>query len=107
VEGEVYKVLTADYHAGGGKMAGVAHAKLRNLSTGTIWERRFRADETLEEVELDRQTMQFLYRDDALSYFMNPESFEQVAGRTSAWGPSPAICSRRWHCRWSSMRAGR
>ncbi len=78
LEGQIYKVISADYHAGGGKMAGVTHAKLRNLATGAVWERRFRPDEYVEEVELQRQTMQFLYADDHLSYFMNPETFEQI-----------------------------
>lgn len=79
LEGEIYKVVSADYHAGGGKMAGVTHAKLRNLTTGAIWERRFRPDERVEEAELERQTMQFLYADGEVSNFMNPESFEQLA----------------------------
>ncbi len=78
VEGQIYKVISADYHAGGGKMPGVTHAKLRNLASGAVWERRFRPDEHVEEVTLQRQTMQFLYADSDLSYFMNPETFEQL-----------------------------
>ncbi|MBI4461671.1 MAG: translation elongation factor P, partial [Acidobacteria bacterium] len=78
LDGDIYKVVSADYHAGGGKMAGVTHAKLRNLATGATWERRFRPDERVEEVELERQNMQFLYADGDASYFMNPETFEQL-----------------------------
>jgi len=87
LEGEIYKVVTADYHAGGGKMPGVTHAKLRNLATGAIWERRFRPDERLEEVELERQTMQFLYTDGEASTFMNPVTFEQVEIANERLGP--------------------
>ncbi len=43
-EGEIYKVLLADYHPGQGKMGGVAHVRLKNLSTGTIWETSLRGD---------------------------------------------------------------
>lgn len=68
-------------------MGGVAHAKLRNLSTGTIWERRFRADESVEEVVPERQNMQFLYGDAGLSTFMNPENFEQVEVENERLGP--------------------
>ncbi|MDR7617962.1 MAG: translation elongation factor P, partial [Armatimonadota bacterium] len=50
VGGELYKVVTASYHAGGGQMGGVTHAKLRNLHTGAVREVRFRADETVEDV---------------------------------------------------------
>lgn len=43
-EREIYKVLIADYHPGQGKMGGTSHARLRNLSTGTLWEHSFRSD---------------------------------------------------------------
>jgi len=91
VEGTLYKVLGAEYHAGGGKMGGVMHAKLRNLATGTLTERRFRGDEMVATVEPERQTMQFLYADERLAYFMNLQSFEQVEmekerlGRAAVW----------------------
>jgi elongation factor P len=78
VQGTLYRVVGADYHGGGGKMGGVTHAKLRNLETGTMREWRFRADETVEDIAPEKQTMQFLYADEAVSYFMNSETFEQV-----------------------------
>jgi elongation factor P len=79
LEGVLFKVLAADYHAGGGKMGGVAHVKLHNLETGTMRERRFRGDELVETVTPERQNMQFLYTDGSVIYFMHPETFEQVA----------------------------
>ncbi len=88
VDGELYRVIQSDYHAGGGKMSGVAHTKMRNLATGAIWERRFRADETIEEVQPERQTMQFLYSDAGMNVFMNPESFEQLEIETARLGPA-------------------
>lgn len=88
IEGELYKVISADYHAGGGKMGGVAHAKLRNILTGAVWERRFRPDEAVEQIEPERQPMQFLYSDDDLSYFMHPDTFEQVAVENDRLGPA-------------------
>lgn len=78
IEGELFKVLSADYHAGGGKMGGVTHAKLQNVFTGTPWERRFRPDEKLETVELDRVTLEFIYQQGDDFFFMNPETFEQL-----------------------------
>lgn len=88
VEGELYKILEADYHAGGGKMGGVVHAKMRNMRTGTLWERRFRGDEKLEDLALERQTMQFLYSDADHCYFMNPNTFEQVEVPRKVIGPA-------------------
>lgn len=88
VEGELYKVLAADYHAGGGKMGGVVHSKLRNMRTGTLWEHRFRSDEKLEDLTLERQTMEFLYSDADHCHFMNPNNFEQVAVPRKVLGPA-------------------
>jgi elongation factor P len=87
VDGQLYKVIAADYHAGGGKLGGVTHAKLRNIESKAVWERRFRADENVEDVEPERQTMQFLYSDDTLSHFMHPETFEQVTLENERLGP--------------------
>lgn len=78
-EGQPYKVISADYHPGQGKMGGVAHLRLRNLSTGTMWEHSFRADLKLEELPVEKQSLSFLYSDAGECWFMNPESFEQIA----------------------------
>jgi elongation factor P len=91
LEGELYRVLLSTYHGGGGKMGGVTHAKLRNLRSGTLREWRFRADEAVDRVELEKQSLLFLYRDGGMSYFMNPESFEQVAVDDERLGPAGAF----------------
>ncbi|MGE5124947.1 MAG: elongation factor P [Betaproteobacteria bacterium] len=91
VEGLLCRVVSADYHGGQGKMGGVMHAKLHDLQSGKERERRFRAEEAVEEVQPDRDSLQFLYADDENGYFMNPRSFEQVPvprarlGKAAAW----------------------
>lgn len=85
-QGNLYKVVSSEYHAGQGKMGGVTHTRLRNINTGTFWEHGFRADEKLEDVPLEKQPMDFLYSDATDLYFMNPETFEQVSVARSAVG---------------------
>ena len=85
-EGGTYKVLIADYHPGQGKMGGTSHARLRNLSTGTLWEHSFRAELKLDDVPVEKQPMDFLYADADACYFMNPESYEQVVVPASILG---------------------
>ena len=77
-ERHIYKVLSSDYHPGQGKMGGVTHARLRNLTTNSLWEHSFRAELKLEEVPVEKQSLSFLYSDTDQFYFMNPESFEQI-----------------------------
>jgi elongation factor P len=85
-EGQIYKVMAAEYHPGQGKMGGVAHVRLKNLTTGTLWEHSFRADLKLDDLEVEKQSMEFLYSDDDRCYFMNPETFDQVEVSRSVIG---------------------
>lgn len=84
---QVYKVLAAEYHPGQGKMGGVTHARLKNLESGTLWEHSFRADVKLEDLPVEKQSMEFLYSDEEHSYFMNPDSFEQIEIPNRVIGP--------------------
>jgi len=54
LNGDLHRVIHAEYHAGGGKMPGVVHGKLKNLRTSNQAERRFRPEERFEDVSLDR-----------------------------------------------------
>lgn len=78
-EGQLYKVLEANYHPGQGKMGGTTHVHLQNLSTGTHWEHSFRSELKIEDLAVEKTPMEFLYRDGEDCYFMNPETYEQVS----------------------------
>ncbi len=85
-EGQLYRVLAADYHPGQGKMGGVNHVRLENLSTGAIWEHSLRADLKVAEVPVERQTLEFLYSDEHACFFMHPASYEQTEIPTALIG---------------------
>ena len=90
-EGQVYKVLIADYHPGQGKMGGVSHVRLQNTGTGTFWEHSFRAELKLEEVSMEKAALEFLYEDSDHCFFMNPETFEQTEIPKVVVGPQAAF----------------
>jgi len=87
IDDEPYYVAAADYHIGQGKMPGSVHARLRDILKGTTKELRFRPEERLEETALEKQQMEFLYRDADSATFMNPLNFEQVAIPLETIGP--------------------
>src|SRR5262245_28358767 len=89
-EGQTYKVISSEYHPGQGKMGGVTHARLKNLTTGTLWEHRFRSELKLEDLPVEKQSMSFLYADTDQCYFMNPETYEQVEIPTPVIGEQAA-----------------
>lgn len=78
MEGELYRILSAEYHAGGGKLGGVMYAKARNLRTRHIKEWRLHPEEKIEEVLIDRRDMEYLYSDGDSFYFMDPDTFDQI-----------------------------
>lgn len=86
IDGQIYRVLEVESKAGAAKMSGVVKAKLINARTARGWEPHFRPQERLEDLQLERRTMQFLYGDDDNSTFMSPDSFEQVAVSSAILG---------------------
>ncbi len=76
---DLFKVVESTFHVGQGKMPGSVHAKLRSALKGTFKEVRFRPEERLEDTQLEKQEMEFLYTDADSVTFMNPKTYEQVS----------------------------
>ena len=72
-------VVTDAQHVNPGKGSAFVRAKLKNVQTGKVIENTFKVSESVEVVELDRATMQYLYKDADNYYFMDNASFEQQA----------------------------
>ena len=88
IQGQIYKVLEAEFKSGAGQAGGVVKTKLRNVQSGKMWEPHFRPEERFEDLPLERQTMEFLYSDAENCTFMNPETFEQVEIPRAVVGPA-------------------
>jgi translation elongation factor P/translation initiation factor 5A len=111
IDGEIYRVLQVEVKAGAAKLGGVVKAQLNNLITGSMWERHFRPQERLEEVELQQQAMEFLFSDGESCTFMNPENYEQVEVPRAMIGVAEKFLQRwktglRFSCR-SSLAPGK
>jgi len=87
LEGQVYKVLEVESKAGAAKMGGVVKTKLINVHSGRLWEPHFRPQEKLEDLELERRTMEFLYADGGTCNFMRPDTYEQIEIPSAIVGP--------------------
>jgi elongation factor P len=79
LDGKIWKVLEAVHHSGSGQMHGFIELKLHDIRFGHFGDRRFKHSDQLDDVDLHRQQMEYLYSDSEASYFMDPESFEQVS----------------------------
>ncbi|HZP62467.1 MAG TPA: elongation factor P [Terriglobales bacterium] len=88
IQGEIYKVLEVESRAGAAKMSGVVKTKLSKVKTGGLWEPHFRPQERLDEVELERHMMEFLFADAESCTFMRPDTYEQIEIPNNLTGPA-------------------
>ncbi len=65
-------------HVKPGKGGAFVRTKLKNVRTGAVIERTFRADERVEQAIVDKREMQYLYRDGADFVFMDTVSYDQL-----------------------------
>ena len=91
INDDLFKIIESQYHVGQGKMPGSVHAKLRHVLKGTFKELRFRPEERLEETQLEKQEMEFLYSDADSATFMNPRTYDQVSIPLEAIGAAAAF----------------
>lgn len=66
-------------HTKPGKGKAFVKMKLKNLDTGSLVERTFRAGENVQDAKIDRRGFQYLYKDDMGFHFMDAETYEQMS----------------------------
>lgn len=62
-----------------GKGQAFTRLKVRNLKTGRVIERTYKANDTFESADVTDKEMQYLYTDGEFWHFMVPETFEQYS----------------------------
>ncbi len=85
IEGNVYQIVEFQ-HVKPGKGAAFVRTKIKNIKSGGVVESTFRPTEKFPAARIDRVDMQYLYSDGDLFYFMNTETFDQVALNADAIG---------------------
>jgi elongation factor P len=65
-------------HVKPGKGGAFVRTKLKNVRTGAVVERTYRADEKLEQAIIDKREMQYLYRDGEHYVFMDNTTYDQM-----------------------------
>lgn len=81
LDGAVWRVV--DFlHVKPGKGSAFVRTTLKNVQTGKVLERTFRAGETVPQATLEKSTMQHTYKDGDDYVFMDMETYEE--GRLNA-----------------------
>ena len=76
LDGQPYKVVEYSQKVMG-RGGSIVNVKVKNLITGALLPKTFKGQEKIEPAEVTTRKAQYLYKDDAKFYFMDPESFEQ------------------------------
>ena len=71
--------LVVDFqHVKPGKGAAFVRTKLKNVITGQVIERTYNPSEKIDDIQIERREMQYLYNEGGLYYFMDNETYEQI-----------------------------
>ena len=76
-KGAPHEIVDFQHHKMG-RGGAIVRTKLKNLKTGSIFDDSFKGGEKFETPKLHEKSMQYLYKEDDLYYFMDNESYEQL-----------------------------
>ena len=75
--GQLFQVLTYE-HIKMGRGSANIKVKIKNLRSGSIVEKSFMNGARVNNVQVAKRDLQFLYKDDDYAYFMNPATYDQI-----------------------------
>ena len=86
-DGKICQIIEFQ-HVKPGKGAAFVRTKLKDIKSGGVVETTFRPTEKFENAHIDRKDMQYLYNDGDLYYFMDGETYDQIAVSAEKVGDS-------------------
>jgi len=78
IDGKLYAVVDFE-HVKLGKGGAVYQTKLRSLTDGSIQNARLRSEETIEEIDLDKRTYEYLYSSGDQHILMDTTTYDQIS----------------------------
>lgn len=76
LEGEPFRVV--DYNQKVmGRGGSIVNVRIKSLLDGKVLEKTFKGNEQLDTADVTTQTVQYLYSDGSIFFFMNGDTFEQ------------------------------
>jgi elongation factor P len=77
LDGSVWRVVEF-LHVKPGKGSAFVRTKLKNVQTGNVVEKTFRAGETVPQATIEKRTMQHTYKEAEQYVFMDMETYEEA-----------------------------
>lgn len=98
MDNSVYQILEFQ-HVKPGKGAAFVRTKLKDIMNGGVVEKTFRPTEKFPQARIDRVDMQYLYNDGDLYYFMDVNTYEQIALNNEAIGDALKFVKENEMCK--------
>ena len=97
-DNNVYQIIEFQ-HVKPGKGAAFVRTKLKNIKNGGVVEKTFRPTEKCPQARIDRKDMQYLYEDGDLYYFMDQETYDQLALNAESAGDALKFVKENEMCK--------
>lgn len=97
-ENSVYQIIEFQ-HVKPGKGAAFVRTKLKNVKSSGVIEKSFRPTEKFTQARIDRKDLQYLYSDGDLYYFMDTESYDQMALNSETVGDALKFVKENEMCK--------
>jgi elongation factor P len=85
IDGKLYAIVDFE-HVKLGKGGAVYQTKLRSLTDGSIQNARLRSEETIEEIDLDKRTYEYLYSSGDQHILMDTTTYDQISIDNDVFG---------------------
>ena len=85
IDGALYRIVEFQ-HVKPGKGGALYKTKIRNLKTGNVEDKTFRAGEKINKPFVETRKLEYLYKSGDMYYFMDENSYEEVVLGSSAVG---------------------
>ncbi len=97
-DNNVYQIIEFQ-HVKPRKGGAFVRTKLKNIKSSGVIEKSFRPTEKFPQARIDRKDLQYLYSDGDLYYFMDTESYEQIALNSDAVGDALKFVKENEMCK--------
>lgn len=97
MDGDLYHVLDFE-HIKVGRGSAQVRLKLRNVRGGHTIDKSFQATAKLGRARIDKQSVQYMYQDGDLFYFMNNETYDQLPINRNQVGDAANYLSENATC---------
>lgn len=77
-QGNIFQVLSYE-HIKMGRGSANIKVRVKNIKSGSTTDKSFINGARVNQIQIAKRDLQFLYKDDMIAYFMNPETYDQVS----------------------------